>query len=152
GVAIPEDVQPSLALAVETEELRLPAGLQDRVIQVYEGLVFMDFARERMAPKHGYTCGSYERLDPALLPPLSVSYRSAAGKPVQTVHDDLRLRYDRGDADVLAAMQKFAGLTVQARAALEAHDTEQLARLMNENFDTRRSVCRIRDDHLAVVE
>src|SRR5262249_26086495 len=35
-VAIPRAVQPSLALSVETDELGITAGLQDRVIQVYE--------------------------------------------------------------------------------------------------------------------
>ena len=45
GVDIPQRVQPSLVLSVETEELGIAAGLQDRVIQVYEGVVFMDFAQ-----------------------------------------------------------------------------------------------------------
>ena len=48
-----------LALAVETEELGIVAGLQDRVVQAYGGLVFMDFGEPR-----------YESLDPRLLPPL----------------------------------------------------------------------------------
>ena len=30
------------------EELGITAGLQDRVVQVYGGLVYMDFARESM--------------------------------------------------------------------------------------------------------
>src|SRR4051794_4717673 len=64
GVDIPVEVQPSLALAVEVEDLGITAGLQDRVIQVYEGLVYMDFAKERMAETHGYRHGVYERLDP----------------------------------------------------------------------------------------
>lgn len=37
-VEIPRPLQPGLILSVETEELGIPAGLQDRVIQVYEGL------------------------------------------------------------------------------------------------------------------
>ena len=46
-VEIPLEVQPSLVLSVERDELGIAAGLQDRVIQVYEGLVYMDFDRER---------------------------------------------------------------------------------------------------------
>ena len=42
-VHIPLEVQPSLVLSVERDELGIAAGLQDRVIQVYEGLVYMDF-------------------------------------------------------------------------------------------------------------
>src|SRR5437879_7655693 len=56
-VPIPLDVQPSLALAVETKELGIAAGLQDRVIQAYEGLVYMDFAREQMREHCGYSHG-----------------------------------------------------------------------------------------------
>jgi glucuronokinase len=43
GVDIPLEAQPMLVLSVEKEELGIGAGLQDRVIQVYEGLVYMDF-------------------------------------------------------------------------------------------------------------
>jgi glucuronokinase len=37
-------IQANIALETETKELGVPAGLQDRVIQAYEGLVFMDFS------------------------------------------------------------------------------------------------------------
>src|SRR5579883_207489 len=57
GVTIPQEVQPSLVRAVETEDLGITAGLQDRVIQVYEGLVYMDFSRERMRERGGYQYG-----------------------------------------------------------------------------------------------
>ncbi len=45
--------RPNLVLSVE-EELGITAGLQDRVVQVYGGVVFMDFDREHMQA-HG--CG-----------------------------------------------------------------------------------------------
>ena len=48
NITIPKEVQPSLALSVEREELGIAAGLQDRVVQAYQGLVFMDFSRELM--------------------------------------------------------------------------------------------------------
>src|SRR6476661_841322 len=67
-VDIPLEVQPSLALSVETDELGITAGLQDRVVQVYEGLVFMDFAPEKMREQGGFLHGHYEPLDPGLLP------------------------------------------------------------------------------------
>ena len=53
GIEIPLDVQPSLALAVEREELGIGAGLQDRVSQVYQGAVFMDFGEASMHKKQG---------------------------------------------------------------------------------------------------
>src|SRR6266851_5204531 len=139
-VQIPLEVQPSLALAVETEELGIAAGLQDRVIQVYEGLVYMDFARERLREQCGYHYGVYERLDPGLLPPLYLAYKEDVSEPTEVFHNDIRARYNRGETKVVEAMTQFAGLAAQAREALLARDARRLAQLMNENFDTRRSI------------
>ncbi len=44
--------RPMLVLRAE-EELGITAGLQDRVIQVYGGVVYMDFAKEFMQ-QHGH--------------------------------------------------------------------------------------------------
>jgi glucuronokinase len=140
GVAIPLEVQPSLALSVEVEELNIAAGLQDRVIQVYEGLVSMDFAKERMVETHGYKHGIYERLDPALLPPIYLAYKGDVSEPTEVFHNDIRGRFNRGDEVVVRAMRTFAGLAAEAREALAAGDHARLARLMDTNFDTRRSI------------
>ena len=56
---------------VETDELGITAGLQDRVIQVMEGAVSMNFAREIV--ENGGN-GEYTSLDVALLPPLFLAY------------------------------------------------------------------------------
>jgi glucuronokinase len=151
-VPIPLEVQPSLALAVETEELGIAAGLQDRVIQVYEGLVYMDFSRERMREHCGYRYGVYERLDPALLPPLYIAYKAEVSEPTEVFHNDIRARYNRGETKVVEAMVKFAGLAAQAREALEQRDAERLARLMDENFDTRRSIYQLPAAQVEMVE
>src|SRR5207244_2333276 len=45
GVEIPRHLMPGLILSAEKEELNIQAGLQDRVIQTYEGIVYMDFDR-----------------------------------------------------------------------------------------------------------
>jgi glucuronokinase len=140
GVQIPLEVQPSLALSVEVEELNIAAGLQDRVIQVYEGLVAMDFSKERMAETHGLKHGVYERLDPTLLPPVYIAYKGDVSEPTEVFHNDIRGRYNRGDPVVVGAMTTFAGLAAEARAALLAGDHDRLARLMDQNFDTRRSI------------
>ena len=41
---IPKHLLPSFVLKIENEELGINAGLQDRVVQVYEGLVYMDLS------------------------------------------------------------------------------------------------------------
>jgi len=152
GVDIPPEVQPSLALSVETEELGIAAGLQDRVIQVYEGLVYMDFARERMREICGLQCGVYEPLDVSLLPPLYIAYSAEMSEPTEVVHNNLRARYQQGEPAVVEAMRRFADLTVEARAALLAGDADRLGQLINANFDLRRSICRLPAGHLEMVE
>lgn len=152
NVQIPLHLQPSLALSVETDELGITAGLQDRVIQVHEGMVYMDFARESMGQQHGFRYGVYERLDPALLPPLYVAFSAEAGEPTEVSHTPLRARFEQGESAVLAAMDRFAGLAFQARQALLQGDTARLSRLMDENFDLRRSIVPIHPSHLQMVE
>jgi glucuronokinase len=152
GVEIPRRVQPSLALAVESEELAVAAGLQDRVVQVYEGLVYMDFARDRMEEHAGLRCGLYEPLDPALLPPLYLAYSVEAGGPTEVFHDDLRGRYARGEPAVLEAMRRLAELTVQAREALVAGDAARFGKLLDANFDLRRWICRLPAAQAAMVD
>jgi glucuronokinase len=151
-VDIPREVQPSLALAVETEELGIAAGLQDRVIQVYEGLVYMDFAPERMQERHGFLCGHYEPLDPTLLPPLYIAYSPDVSEPTEVFHNDIRGRFQRSDPAVIRAMGKFAAVASQAREALLAGDHERLARLMDENFDTRRSIYQLPAGQIRMIE
>ena len=143
GIEIPLDVQPSLALAVEREELGIGAGLQDRVSQVYQGAVFMDFGEATMRDKQGFACGEYEPLDVDLLPPLYVAYSTNESEPTEVVHNDLRARYEQCNPDVIAAMQRFAEITVAARAAIAGGDAEGFGQLVDENFDLRRSICNV---------
>ncbi|NOX55420.1 MAG: GHMP kinase [Planctomycetes bacterium] len=151
-VAIPKEVQPSLVLSVEQEELGITAGLQDRVIQVYEGLVYMDFSREAMRAIEGYQCGRYEPLDPALLPPLYLAFSTAASEPTEQTHAPLRTRYEHGDPEVLRAMQRFAELAEEARDAILSQDAQRLGRLIDENFDLRRRICDLAPSHVKMVE
>ena len=143
GIDIPIEQQPSLVLSVETEELGISAGLQDRVIQCYEGMVYMDFDRlvERMAD--GLAFYAYERLDPALLPPIYVAYHNELSEPTEAFHNDIRGRYDCGESLVVNAMKHFARLTAQGHEALLSRDWKRLSALIDENFDTRRSIYKL---------
>ena len=77
AVEIPRTVLPNLILSVESDELKIAAGLQDRVIQVYGGMVYMDFNKEHMQA-HGH--GIYESLPIDRLPPLYIAYRLDLGR------------------------------------------------------------------------
>jgi glucuronokinase len=134
GVRIPKPVLANLVLEVENLELGLAAGLQDRVAQVYQGMVYMDFDAGIMK-KQGY--GRYEAMDPALLPPLYVAFRSALAQSSEVVHNDLRERYRRGDPDVLSAVKFWMDLTDKVRDCLLSRDLRRLPELLNANFDRR---------------
>ncbi len=148
-VEIPREILPGLILSVEADELKIGAGLQDRVIQVYEGLVYMDFDRQLMRSR-GY--GEYEPLDPALLPPLYIAYQTDLAEASDVFHNDIRKRYESGEQLVVEAMESIAGFAAQARQALCARDYPELARLMNLNFDTRRTIYNLNPQHIEMIE
>jgi len=152
GVLIPLQVQPSFVLSIEREELGIAAGLQDRVIQVYEGVVFMDFDKARERLVEGFKCYAYERLDPGLLPPVYVAYNNTLSEPTEVFHNDIRGRYDRGEERIVKAMEKFAGLAAQAREAILQRDAARLSALMDENFNTRRSIFQLSPWQVEMVE
>src|SRR6266700_6175038 len=125
SVEIPLPVQANLVLETETKELGVPAGPQDRVIQVYEGLVYMDFARNLMESR-GY--GEYERLDPSLLPNVYLAYRTSLSEGTEVFHTNVRERWNSGDADVRGAMEEWASYAARGREALLARDVATLGR------------------------
>jgi glucuronokinase len=151
-IDIPLELQPSFVLSIETEELGISAGLQDRVIQCYEGAVYMDFDKLAERKANGIKYYSYQRLDPALLPPLYIAYHNALSEPTETFHNDIRSRYDCGESLVVDAMQHFAALAARGRDALLTQDAERLSTLINENFDTRLSIYRLPAWQVRMVE
>ena len=140
GVDIPRPIQANLVLETETKELGVAAGLQDRVAQVYEGLVYMDFDRALMESQ-GF--GSYETLDTSLLPNLYVAYRTNLSEGTEVSHNDLRRRFDSGDRAVIEAMERWAAMAEEGRSALLSGDFDRFGELINANFDLRADVCRI---------
>ncbi len=148
-VTIPRPIEANLILAVETEELGISAGLQDRVAQVYRGLVYMDFDQELME-RQGY--GKYEAMDPALLPPLYVAYRSDLSEGSEIFHNDIKGRFNGGDETVVNAINFWADLTEQVREMLMAGEGEAMGPLLNANFDRRASLCRISDGNQRMVD
>jgi glucuronokinase len=137
GVAIPQPVLPGLILSAELDELKIGAGLQDRVVQVYGGVVFMDFDRERMR-RDGH--GLYEPLEAAALPPLYVAYHDNLAEGTEVTHNDLRSRFTRGEPAVLDGIKRWAELTQQARDLIVAGRGREIGALMDANFDLRASL------------
>ncbi|KAG2436323.1 hypothetical protein HXX76_006633 [Chlamydomonas incerta] len=140
---LPAAARPGLVLSVEAGELGIAAGLQDRVVQVYGGLVHMDFDPAHMAAHSG--AGRYSRLDPELLPkPLYIMYSenpSESGK----VHSGVKAKWLAGDPEVRALMMRVAacgdeGLRLLLASAGDGARDRRLAELMCANFDLRHAL------------
>ena len=148
GLDIPLPVQANLALETETRELNVPAGLQDRVVQAYQGLVYMDFSRDLMEAR-GH--GNYEHMDPALLPNVYVAYRTSLSEGTEVFHNNLRERWHRGDPDVVSAMQIWAGYAEEGRSCLLALNYARLDELIDANFDLCAKIFQIDRGNLEMV-
>jgi len=148
-VEIPKHLLPSLVLSVENDELGIPAGLQDRVIQTYEGVVFMDFNRGAIE-RQGY--GMYEELDPALLPPVYVAYTTQLSEGTEVFHNDIRGRWNRGEREIVSAMYQWANLAQRVRDMLIAGEGMKIGPLLNENFDLRRRLYKLSPGNIDMVE
>lgn len=148
GVTIDKPHLANLILEVETKELQISAGLQDRVAQAYQGLVYMDFDEATMS-EQGY--GNYVELDPALLPPLYIAYRTELAEISGVFHSGLRHRYLESDPDVLAAIQTWVGMTDTVRDALTAGDVAGIRVALNQNFDTRVGLGGVNDGNRELV-
>lgn len=145
---IPLPIQAKIALETETKEIGVPAGPQDRVIQVYEGVVYMNFERELMQTR-GY--GEYESLDPSLLPNVYVAYRTSLSEGTEVFHNNVRERWRTGDATVVSAMETWASYAEQGRKALLERDYGTLDRLIDANFDLRTQLYRISEGNLEMI-
>jgi glucuronokinase len=128
---------PHLILNIEKNELNISAGLQDRVIQVYGGLVHMDFNYQVMA---ALGTGRYKELPINLLPHLYLAYNYKHGSDSGAVHSTVKERWDRQDKDLVEGMQRLASIADQAVEALTTRDQHLLCALMDENFNIRRSL------------
>ncbi len=149
GVEIPKHLLPSLVLSVENDELKIPAGLQDRVIQGYEGVVFMDFNRASVE-KLGH--GIYEELDPALLPNVYVAFTTRLSEGTEVFHNDIRGRWNRGEREIVSAMYQWANLAQRVRDMLIEGRGKEIGPLLNENFDLRRRLFKLSKGNIDMVE
>ena len=149
AIPIPKEAQPTLILDAELKELGINAGFMDRVIQVYEGCVYMDLDRHSIETR-GY--GSYENLDPRILPPLYLAFKPELGKVSGSVLNPIRLGYDRKDPAVIQALDRIAEIADEGRQALLDGRREGLHRLMDENFDLRSRIMSISDSNRQLID
>jgi glucuronokinase len=147
-VSLPKEWQPTLCLKAEREELGIQCGLQDRVIQIYQGLVFMDFDKVHVE-EYGY--GRYEMLDSSVLKNLYISYDPLRAEVSGVYHQKLRILFEEKKPDILAAMTDFADLAQQARDVIVGGRLDQLPSLMNAHFDLRDRIFNVSEANRQMV-
>ncbi len=136
--------QVEIVLSTERDELKIPAGPQDRVAQVFEGLVFLEpDAQGRLA---------VETLDSGALPPLFVAIDESSSEGTEVFHSDLRGRYERGEPAVLEGRRRQSELARQCRDLVKAGCGAELGALMDENFAIRRRLTRLNPRHEQMVD
>lgn len=155
-------------MAIEKEELGIVAGLQDRVIQTYEGVVFMDFSKalldtqgfgnyeplkvEGMAFLCSLLSGSFFSCETHIclfavcwlfhldLPTFYLAYQVKAGGESGKIHSDVRKRWEQGDPEIVEGMKVFAKYTDEAKVAVGQRDFKTLGPLMDMNFNQRKKL------------
>ena len=148
-VTIPKPQFANLIRAVENRELGISAGLQDRVAQVYQGMVYMDFDKA-LLDRQGF--GHYEPLGLERIPPIYIAYRTDLSEGSEVFHNNIRDRFDRGEPEVVNAMSYWANLAVQAKEAMRQGDWPKLSGLMDANFDMRKKIFQLSEGNLRMVD
>ena len=157
GVTIPLEYQPTICLEAEREELGINCGFQDRVIQIYNGLVFMDFDR---AFVEAHNHGRYEQLyTPSPIPHpsslnLYIAYDANRAEESGKAHQKVKRLFEAKNADVLAAMSEFADIAQQGRDLLVeggSRTMERFAALINANFDLRDRIFHVAEENKRMV-
>ena len=137
SVDIPLEYTPTICLEAEKLELGINCGFQDRVIQMYNGLVFMDFEKTFVEENKR---GRYERLDPTLLPNVYVAFDPNRAEESGKAHRKVKRLFEEKKADILAAMTEFADIAQKGRDALVEGRVDIIPTLVNANFDLRDKI------------
>ena len=117
--------------------MSIKCGLQDRVIQMYNGAVFMDFNKDYFEA-NGY--GKYEQLDASKIKNVYLAYDPDRAEFSGAYHQKLSDVFTDRKKEIAAAMSEFADYAQQGKEAIEAGDIAKLNRLINANFDLRNKV------------
>ena len=134
SVDIPLEYTPTICLEAEKLELGINCGFQDRVVQMYNGLVFMDFEKSFVEANNR---GLYERLDPKLLPNVYVAFDPNRAEESGKAHKKVKRLFEEKRPDILAAMTEFADIAQKGRDALVSGRADLIPDLVNANFDLR---------------
>ena len=138
---------PSLALEAERDVLGITAGLQDRVVQIFDGTVAMEFGPDHLRTDHGLDIGSYRRLGP-LPDGMFVAYRDGTSQDSGLVHGSAAT----DSAAFQQAMERAATAARAAADAIDRGDALALGRAMDATFDERAMAFDLDPAHVEMIE
>lgn len=129
---------PRLMQSAETELLGISCGLQDRIVQVMQGCVAMDFTE-------GGTGQEWQWLPEHVLPELWLTYPEGGrvGECSGKVHGDLKSRFLAKDPVVLNIVKQLCDVADSGRNILEqcakgnSESLKEFPRLVKKNFELR---------------
>ena len=113
--------RPTFVLQVETEELEINAGLMDRVVQIYEHCVFMNFEdmnNPKYEPLHIDVIQQLNRLTCFLV---YLNHDRDSGK----MHNDVKQRYLNGEENVREAMKIFGEIAFKGKSIVSDFSVEK---------------------------
>lgn len=151
---IPLDYAPTLCLEAERDELGINCGFQDRVIQMYGGLVFMDFRKDYVLANNK---GIYEELDPGLLKNVYIAFDPKRAEDSGQAHKKVKRLFEEKKPDILSAMSEFADIAQRGRDVLVASKgtgadcSQQFSQLINANFDLRDRIFNVAEENRRMV-
>jgi len=143
-VSIPPLDQVDIVMNTERTDLGIPAGPQDRVAQVFGGLVFLEPDADGRL--------QVETLDSSALPPLFVAIDESSSEGTEIYHSNLRERFQKGEPAVLEGLKRQTELARQCRDLIKARRGAEIAPLLDENFAVRRRLTRLNPRHEEMVD
>lgn len=147
---IPYHDRPQLLLEAE-RDLGITGGLQDRIVQVYGGVIFMDFNTSGLNSKNNSSVfypGRVRSIEVGqLLTEERYLYVIHPGSDVPSektsggVHERFRKKWERGDETHRGMMKEIADLARHASTNPSYwDDPQQLAEALRRNFQLRRNM------------
>jgi len=118
------------------------------VIQMYGGVVFMDFRRDYVEANNK---GIYEELDPKLLPNVYVAFDPNRAEESGKAHKTVKRLFEEKKPDIMSAMTEFADIAQRGRDALVAGKTGEIPALVNANFDLRDKIFNVSPENRRMV-
>ena len=165
--SIPLAYAPTICLEAEKYELGINCGFQDRVIQMYNGLVFMDFEQSYV---EAHNHGRYEPLDATLIGGTLSSLVPSSSLPSSSsplhlyvafdpnraeesgkAHKKVKGLFEAGKQEILAAMSEFADIAQRGRDALVGGRPQDIPALVNANFDLRDRIFNVAEQNRQMV-